>query len=254
MKESQAVVQRVRLLDKTARYQQLELAVAETLRGMSPGQGLLVRPKAHRSTPRVWHPYTRTAWYPTHISRSQLWVHVADDTRRQPGEVFDVVGPVGQPFQYRSTLRNVLLLAYDTPPFPLLMAIPQLVGNDVSVTLVLLGRAADYPTAHLPPEVEVVKAADEDDPLSWPNQVVTIGWADQVFAVVPPGDERAHFEQLWGVFQQRRADIEQSYLFGVFQSITPCGVGACEACLLHTNNGNWLACTDGPALDLSTVF
>jgi len=253
MKESQAVVQRVRLLGQNTRHKQLELAVTKSLHDILPGQCLLVRPKAMR-TARVWHPYLRQVWYPVHVSSKLVWVNVSDDMRYDPGDVFDVVGPVGQPFQYRRTLRKVLLLAYNTPPLPLLMAVPQLLGNNVGVTLVLLGTAADYPTANLPPEVEIVKGTDPDNPLDWPDQVVTIGWADQVFTVVRPGDEVAQFSQVWNLFQQRQADIEANYLFGVFQSVLPCGVGACQACLLHTRDGHWLACTDGPALDLSRFF
>ncbi len=250
-RESQALVQRVRLLGRG--YQELQLAIAETLFAMQPGQCLLARPKVMR-TERAWHPYLRSAWYPTHISRKLLTVEVRTSERFEPGDVIDVVGPIGQPFAYRRTLRNVLLLAYNTPPFPLLMAIPALLGQKVSVTVALLGSATDYPTNHLPPEVEIVRGDNPAEPLSWPNQVITIGWADQVFAVVPPSDELAYFEQLYALFRQRRADVSKYYLNGVFQSVTPCGVGACEACMVKVGDAYKLACVEGPAFDLSQVF
>lgn len=251
MKESQAIVQRQRLLG--GGYYQLELAITDVLTGIKPGQCVLARPKTMRRQ-RVWHPYMRDVWYPSRISRKLMTVELANGGHFEQTEVIDLVGPVGKPYEYRNALRNVMLLAYNTPPLPLLMPIPALVANSVSVTLVLLGSATAYPTSHLPPEVEVIRGDDHANPLSWQNQVTTIGWADQVFAVVPPSDETAYFAQLWDVFKQRRAELGKNYLFGVFQAVTPCGVGACDACLVRTKQGAKHACVDGPALDLALLF
>lgn len=251
MKESHAIVQRQELLG--GGYHRLELAISDVLKDIQPGQCLLVRPKAMRKQ-RVWHPYLRKVWYPTRVSRTKITVEIIGSDRFDTGDVIDVVGPVGKPFEYRKTLRNVMLLAYNTPPLPLLMPIPALIANGVSVTLVLLGSATSYPTSFLQPEVEVIRGDDHEDPLSWHNQVTTIGWADQVFAVVPPSDEITYFTQLWELFNRRRADLSKNYLFGVFQSVTPCGVGACEVCVVRTKAGMRLACVDGPAFDLAQVI
>ncbi len=251
MKESQAIVQRARLLDGD--YQRVDLAVAETLENISMGQCLLVRPKTMREQ-RTWHPYLRSVWYPVYSNRSLLTVEIHSAQRFSPGDVLDVIGPVGQNYRLRNTLRSVLLLAYDTPPFPLMMTIPHFLGMQVGVTLVLLGDAITYPTRHLPPEVEVIRGENPDDPLEWQNQVTTIGWADQAFVVVPPGDEMAYLLQVWELFKRRRADVGRHYLYGVFQSVLPCGVGACEACAVRTKDGVKLACTDGPAFDLTLLF
>jgi dihydroorotate dehydrogenase electron transfer subunit len=250
MKESQVIVQRAELIHGS--YKRLELAIPESLRQMKPGQCLLVRPKSMR-VEKVWNPYLRDVWYPAHVSNRLITVEIVSRREYRPGDVIDVVGPVGTHYRFRSALRHVLLLAYDTPPFPLLMTIPRLLGNDISVTLVLLGSATAYPTHHLPPEVEIIRGDDPKDPLNWHGQVTTIGYADQVFAVVPPGDELATFAQVWEVFNQRRADIGTNYLFGVFQSVLPCGVGVCDACLVPMNGGPQHACIAGPALDLAQI-
>lgn len=250
-REAQAIIQRIRELNTD--YIQLELAVPETLHDMKPGQALLVRPKSMRAS-QVWHPYMRELWHPVHVSRTKLTVEIPHTKAYALGDVLDLIAPIGQPFRFRAALRHVLLLAYNTPPFPLLMTIGWLLGNRVSVTLVLLGSANTYPTAHLPPEVEVIRAEGTEEPFAWQNQVTTIGLADQVFAVVPPADELTYFSQLWTVFQQRRADIGSNYLFGVFQSLTPCGIGACDACLVSIKDESPKhACVDGAALDLFTV-
>jgi hypothetical protein len=118
------------------------------------------------------------------------------------------------------------------------------------VTLVLLGTALDYTTHHLPPEIEVVQGEAD---INWPNQVMTVGWADQVFVVVAPDDENLRFARVLDTFRQRRADVPQNYLFGVFQPVVACGAGACQVCMVRTLDGTRLACTEGPAFDLTKV-
>ncbi|MEO1444362.1 MAG: hypothetical protein AAFV33_28465, partial [Chloroflexota bacterium] len=135
MKESQASIQRVRLMGNG--YQQLEMGIASNLTSMRAGQSVLVRPKAMRQQV-IWNPYLRSVWFPTRVTGRAMTVEVLTTDRYEPGDVLDMFGPVGRHYNYRNTLRNVLLLAYDTPPFPLLMTIPHLLGNSVSVTLVLL--------------------------------------------------------------------------------------------------------------------
>lgn len=252
MKESKVIVQRIRLLDG-GDYQRIELAVEKPLYDVQMGQCLLVRPKSMRK-PRIWHPYLRNVWYPVYSNPSMLTVEVHTTERLAPGDVLDVVGPVGRAYVTKPTLRHVLLVAYDTLPSPLMSLITNLLVKRVAITLVLLGTAAQYPTKHLPPEVEVIRGDDPDQPLEWHNQVTTIGLADQTFVVVPLVDELNHFRAVWELFKSRRADIPQRYLYGVFQSVLPCGVGACDACLIKTKEGYKHVCVDGPALDLTTIF
>jgi hypothetical protein len=54
-------------------------------------------------------------------------------------------------------------------------------------------------------------------------------------------------------FSELRAEIPSNYLFGVFQPILPCGVGACGACMIKAKGGSPLVCTQGPAFDLTEV-
>lgn len=252
MKESKVIVQRIRLLDG-GDYQQIELAVEKPLYDVQMGQCLLVRPKSMRK-PRVWHPYMRSVWYPIYSNPNMLTVEVHTRERLSPGDVLDVVGPVGRNFAPKPGLRHALLIAYNTLPSPLMSLIPNLLVRRVGVTLVLLGEATQYPTKHLAPEVEVIWGDNPEQPLEWQNQVTTIGFADQTFVVVPPVDEITYFREVWELFQLRRAEIPQRSLYGVFQSVLPCGVGACDACLVKTSEGYKYACLDGPALDLTTIF
>ncbi len=243
MYDTQVIIQRVRSVN--AQVQHVELALPAVLAEMLPGQTLLVR------TGSGWDPYLREQWWPVQFSGASALVERPATSVYEPGQTLDVLGPVGEPYRFRRTLRNVLLAAYDTPPTALLPMIPLLLDNQTGVTVILLGSAADYSTTHLPPEVEVVRGGAD---LNWPDRVMTVGLADQVFAVVHPDDENGRFKQLWDMFQSVRADIPKNYLFGVYRPPLPCGTGACQACMIRLQQGAVaLACKDGPALDLAQV-
>lgn len=242
MKQSEAIIERVRRINPA--YQHLELAVDETLNRIKPGQSLLV--KVNDS----WHPYLREQWHPVSLAGTKLLIERPAQEHYEVGQLVDVLGLVGQPIRFKRNLRNVLLVAYDTPPTPLLMTIPWLMGNRVQVTLVLLGTAKGYDTQHLNPEVEVIHG---DDDINWQNQVMTVGWADQVLVAVHQDDELGRFKKIMARFEERRAIIPQNYLFGIFTSLLPCGVGACHACMLQTRQSWALVCSDGPAFDLTQI-
>jgi hypothetical protein len=243
MRETKAIIEKVSRLND--QYQRLHLATEDYLNDVKPGQTLLAR-----LTER-WDPYLREQWWPVDAAPNRIVVERPGSLRYEPGQSVSLLGLVGQPYRYRRNLRNVLFIANDAAPTPLMMALNWLLGNQVSVTLVLSGAAAQYPTQHLPPEVEV-QHADED--LGWPNRVMTVGWADQVFVVVKPDDEIGRFGHIWNLFKELRAEIPKAYLFGVFQPVQPCGTGACQACLTPLHGGeHHLVCTQGPAVDLTLV-
>ncbi len=242
MKETQAIIERVTRVNET--HQQLHLAVDPSLHNLKAGQSVLAR------TSETWDPYLRQQWWPVRVEKKMLVVERPGSERYEPGQVVSLLGVIGQPYRFRRTLRNVLLMAFDTAPTPLLMTIPALLANRVSVTLLLLGDATEYGTEYLPPEIEVIKG---DAEMNWPNRVTTVGWADQVFVAVKPEGEIGAFQRVWALFRELRADIPQAYLFGVFRPILPCGIGACSACLIRTKGEHTFACLEGPALDLTQV-
>ncbi len=244
MIETQALIERVRRVSD--QHQRIALAVDPAVLQIKPGQSLLVRVDADR-----WHPYLREHWWPVTIENSLLVIERPAGIHYIPGTIINLLSPVGNPFRFRRTLRNVLLLAFDTDPTPLLMTIPVLLANQVSVTLLLLGSASRYMTEHLPPEVEILRS--DDDTMKWQNRVTTVGWADQVLVTVAPDDEMERFRQIWQLFAELRAEIPANYLFGVFNPVLPCGVGACGACLLRTKDGASVICVEGPAVDLTKV-
>ena len=53
----------------------------------------------------------------------------------------------------------------------------------------------------------------------------------------------------------RRDDnaVPPQHVFGLFQPPMPCGVGACQACLVRRNGEEVPACLEGPAFDLLSL-
>ena len=249
MKESQAYIERITRVNRE--YQRLDLAVDKSLSSLRAGQALLARRMDKDYEAEQWHPYLRELWFPVEILASNMLV-VEQPARAHftPGQLLSIIGPVGQPFRFRQKLRNILLIAYDSTPAALMMMLAPLLERQVSITLVLMGTARQYETSHLPGEIEIIQAEDD---LSWSDMVMTLGWADQVFAAVGPGDELARLGDVLRVLRERRNDLPANYAFGVLQRQLPCGVGACHACMLNLRGAQKLQCVDGPAFDLTTL-
>ena len=249
MKETRAYIERIKRVNRQTQH--IELAVDDALLQMKAGQCLLARKVEQDYEIEHWEPYLREQWWAVSVTGRTLVIERPTNIDYQPGQLFSLLGPVGNPFRFRRSLRNILLLAYNTVPTPMMMMLPALFKNNVSVTLVLLGTARDYDTQHLAPEVEVVRA---DDHHVWEDQVMTLGWADQSFVLVGHGDELTQFSEVMGIVRERRNDIPKNFIFGIFQSMLPCGVGACHACTVKTEQGLNRSCVDGPAFDLTQVI
>lgn len=245
MEEQEAIIERVKQVNNSVQH--LELAIDDAWSRIKPGQSLLAWPANHPQDA-----YMRDHWWPVNIKPgNKLIIERPLSEVYEPPQVVHVLGLVGKPYRFRRTLRNVLLIAHDTLPTPLMMTIPWLLGNQISVTLALLGAAREYETSHLPPEVEIIQGNSEK--FTWPDQVMTVGWADQVFVTVSNHDLGGHFRQVLHKFEELRAVIPKNYLFGVFDDLLPCGAGACQACMVPTREGDQLSCTEGPAFDLTQV-
>jgi hypothetical protein len=249
MKETQAYIERIKRVNRDS--QRLELAVDRSLSSLLAGQALLVRRIEKDYESEHWDPYLRELWFPVEVQASNIVV-VEQPASAQfaPGQLLSIMGPVGRPFRFRRKLRNILLLVYQTTPAALLLMLPPLLTKQVSITMILMGSARQYDTGHLPEEVEIIQAEDN---MTWPDMVMTLGWADQVFAIVGQGNELRYFGEIMELIRQRRNDVPANYIFGVMQRQLPCGVGACHACVLNLQGEQKLQCADGPAFDLTTL-
>ncbi|MCA9886925.1 MAG: hypothetical protein KC546_01080 [Anaerolineae bacterium] len=252
MRLTQAKIERIRRINPQVIHLELGM-IDESLYRIKPGQTLLARLVDASGEPLAWDPYLREQWWPLGMTgQNTLIVEHPADPRYEPGQYVSLLGPIGEPYRFSQRAQNILLIAYDASPTPLTIMLTWLLRNQLSVTLVLLGSAREYSTDHLSAEVEVIRG---EDGLDWPEQVMTIGWADQLFAVVAPDDELRHFQEIRELLLERKMVIPQYFAYGIFQPTTVCGTGACFACALRMSNSARprLACTDGPAFDLLDV-
>lgn len=243
VKETQATIERVRRV--SSGLQRLDLGVHKSLTRLKPGQYVLA------GLSDSWDPYLPQVWTPVALEGGKVTVERPGNDHYSPGEAVTLLGPVGKPFAMRPNLRNLLLIALDAPLTSLALLASLAVRSKIGVTLVRSGEATRYPLDELPKEVEVLEG---DLETGWPNQVMTVGWADQIIAVANPTFRAALYKSLLAKIRELRADIPKRYILGIFDQPMPCGVGVCHGCCVSHEGSYKRVCVDGPALDLTQVI
>jgi hypothetical protein len=89
----------------------LHVTVDASLNNIKPGQSVLAR------ISEEWTPYLREQWWPVAQQKNtlifeQTWLPASTSRARLSA----LIGLVGEPFRFRRTLRNVLLIAYKAEP------------------------------------------------------------------------------------------------------------------------------------------
>src|SRR6476619_5682004 len=120
------------------------------------------------------------------IGRGTEWF-----TQLRPGDMVDMLGPLGRPFEVDSRSRHLLLIAGGLGMAGVRMLADEAIRDGRQVTL-LFGAASArevYPSSLLPDEVEYVVATD-DGSLGHHGYVTDLvpsyeAWADQAFACGP---------------------------------------------------------------------
>lgn len=242
MRDAQVIIERVRRSSSTV--QQLELAVELSHRTVQPGQLFLAR------VTESLDPYLREPWTPIRKKGTVVTIERPIGVSFQPGQIISLLGPFGRPIPLRETTRTLLLIAYDATPAALLMLAEQALENRISVTLALVGSARHYPLDALPPEIEIVRG---DDKSKLPTEKDYLKWADQIVAVAPPPGDLVRYRHLHDAIRSVKTEVPPGYATVLVQPPMPCGVGACQACLVRCHKGERLACVDGPAFDLPDI-
>ncbi len=245
MRETQAIIERARRI--SADIQQLDLAVDPALMQLKPGQSLLVRPYDQDG----WDPYLREQWIPVDIQPGKVVVEMPTGRDYAPGDILSVLSPVGQPIPMRPRLQHLLLIADDAMPTPFILLARTLTGGGVAITMVLSGLATRYPLELLSPEVEILHGETD---WTWPEQVETFQWADQVLILASSARREEAYHRLYDrITQLRHHDVPEHYVCGMFMQRLACGTGACGACEVPSRGKTRLACTAGPAMDLKRI-
>ena len=242
MQQAQAIIERVRRISATTI--RLDVAVDKQQRNVDAGQLFLAR------TTGSLDPYLREPWTPVRRDGTCLIVERPATQTFSPGQVVDLLGPVGKPIPLRESVRKLLLMAYDSTPSSLLLLAETALAKGIAVTLALIGTATQYPLELLPQEIEIVRGTDKGD---LPDKATTLRWADQIVAVAPPPSDIGYYARLLDAVREMRVQVPSDYVFGLLQPPMPCGVGACQACVVRVGRDEVPACLYGPAFDLLSL-
>ncbi|HEU4919738.1 MAG TPA: dihydroorotate dehydrogenase electron transfer subunit [Candidatus Limnocylindrales bacterium] len=201
------------------------------------------------------------------IGRGTEWF-----TRLRAGDVIDMLGPLGRPFEVDPRSRHLLLVAGGLGMAGVRFLADEAIRDGRQVTL-LFGAASArdvYPSSLLPDEIEYVIATD-DGSVGRPGLVTELvpeyeAWADQAFACGPAGMLAALARlavgrrQRLGVARLGRkrgggrtdpigspAARRKSYLQVSMEQNMGCAVGACLGCVVMGVSGQpQRVCREGP--------
>jgi dihydroorotate dehydrogenase electron transfer subunit len=169
--------------------------------------------------------------------------------RLQPGDVLDLMGPLGRGFVLRVESRRIAIVAggLGVAAFPPLVALAQDRGVEVEWCL---GAATADRLSPAPPGVRI-HWATEDGSLGHAGRVTDLlarrlPDVDQVFACGPTAMLRTVAGQVAG-WAGMRAQAALETPMG-------CGVGTCLGCAVPSSEqGFRLACVDGPVLPFDAI-
>jgi dihydroorotate dehydrogenase electron transfer subunit len=241
----------------------LRLEEPDQARDVQPGQFVHLRcgdPTAPSSDPWLRRPLSvlRSGSSPLNdLPRGQydvLYDVVGRGTtlfsRLRPGELVDVLGPLGQPFEIERRTARLLLVGGGVGIVPLVALAEAALQRKVAVALLAGFRSSRkvFPARLLPADVEYVVATD--DGTYGHHGFVTgllpdyLAWADQICACGPVPMLR-QLARL-GVAERVPTQIAMEEHMG-------CAVGVCLGCVVSTRRGLQRVCRDGPVFALEDM-
>lgn len=171
-------------------------------------------------------------------------------SRLRPGDLVDVLGPLGRPFQIERTTRRLLLVGGGVGIVPLVALAEAAVRRDLAVTLLCGFRDSSkvFPSDQLPAEVEY-RIATDDGSAGQHGYVTTLvpeylSWSDQVCACGPVPMLKA----------LGRLDRPKSLPVQIaMEERMGCAMGVCLGCVVPTRRGPQRVCRDGPVFALDDM-
>lgn len=167
----------------------------------------------------------------------------------KPGDILDILGPLGKGFDLQASSRDILLLAGGVGLAPLVFLAEHALGKDIRVNLAY-GTATNqrYDKLLLPKGIRLVEFTD--DGTCGRKGLVTecvpdfIDSADQIFVCGPLPMYFALAKQL----NLKKKNVQVS-----LETRMSCGLGACYACSIKTVYGQKQVCHDGPVFPLNEI-
>ena len=171
-------------------------------------------------------------------------------THLRPGDLVDVLGPLGQPFQIERTTNRLLLVGGGVGIVPLVALAEEALRRQLEVTLLAGFRNARkaFPANLVPEEVEYV-VATEDGSLGQAGLVTALipsylTWADQLCACGP----KPMLKELTELPGNRTLPIQIA-----MEEHMGCAMGVCLGCVVPTRHGYQRVCRDGPVFPLEEM-
>lgn len=232
---------------------QLRLLVPEVAAAAQPGQFVHVRCGAGLD-PLLRRPLSVHRYDRENGRVELLFARIGRGTallaQARPGEILDVLGPLGRGFRVEARTRNILLVAGGLGIAPLVALADEAIRREMMVTMIAGSKsaAAVPPASLMSPEVEYV-ICTEDGSLGEKGLVTECvphfaEWADQTFACGP----REMLRALARLPSLPRKSVQVS-----LEEHMGCGLGACFGCVVRTKNGFQRVCRDGPVFDIEDV-
>lgn len=195
------------------------------------GSGAQVRPGQMFAGYRPGHDWHCQPLIPTEISPSGFSVLLPEAADWPPGSSLVLRGPMGKGFSPPKSSRRWLLIAIGGADRYLRPLVDFGLAEGCAVAYV-----SDRQIQQLPPAVEVLSDPEAGLP-----------WADYIAVGLP-------FDRIDELSARMRSDAWHLRSFAQDDALivgpTPCGIGACQACALDSQEGRRLLCVDGAILRL----
>ena len=180
----------------------------------------------------------------------------------RPGQLLDMTGPLGRPFEVDQRTRHVLLIASETSIAGIRALADEGIAANRQVTLAYGARtpATVYPSSLLPDEVEYV-VATADGSFGQRGAVTDLlpqleAWADQAFASGPYETITALAQLASGRrtrlgvaalgSRRSRQARRRAWLQVALEQNIGCAVGTCLGCVIMGVAGPKRVCREGP--------
>jgi hypothetical protein len=161
-----------------------------------------------------------------------------------------VFGPAGRGFSIDSRTRRALVMGSGEGLGSLLLLTTELLRRAADVTFISTAEHPERPApaGALPHEVEYLTPAPERR-LAQLEELLP--WADALYlAVAPP-----LLPEILTLLRRRLLRLPKGFAQALVRPVlVPCGVGACDLCIIETTKGYRRACRNGLVFDLPSLI
>jgi dihydroorotate dehydrogenase electron transfer subunit len=161
-----------------------------------------------------------------------------------------LLGPAGRGFSIDGRTRRALVMGSGEGLGSLLLLTTELLRRGADVTFISTAEHPERPApaGALPHEVEYLTPAPERR-LAQLEELLP--WADALYLAVAP----SILPDILTLLRRRLLRLPKGFAQALVRSVLlPCGVGACDLCIIETTKGYRRACRDGLVFDLPTLI